>query len=43
VSWFKLTMQMTDGMQESFVPGATGSASGPGWWVEAEEVFRMEG
>ncbi|OXB33441.1 hypothetical protein J007_06857 [Cryptococcus neoformans] len=35
--------QLTDGMQESFVPGATGSESGPGWWVEAEEVFRLEG
>lgn len=35
--------QMTDGMQESFVPGAKGSESGPGWWTEAEEVFRMEG
>ncbi|WVQ79158.1 hypothetical protein IAT38_001254 [Cryptococcus sp. DSM 104549] len=34
---------MTDGMQESFVEGATGSESGPGWWVNAEEVFRMEG
>jgi hypothetical protein len=39
----ELTMQLTDGMQESFVPGATGSASGPGWWTPAEEVFRMEG
>ncbi|KAK1920978.1 rhamnose mutarotase [Papiliotrema laurentii] len=37
--WWK----MTDGMQESFVPGATGSESGPGWWTTAEEVFRMEG
>ncbi|ORY27490.1 rhamnose mutarotase [Naematelia encephala] len=37
--WWK----MTDGMQESFIPGATGSESGPGWWTEAEEVFRMEG
>jgi hypothetical protein len=35
--------QMTDGMQESFVPGATGSESGPGWWTSAEEVFRLEG
>lgn len=34
---------MTDGMQESFVPGATGSESGPGWWTDCEEVFRMEG
>ncbi|GFZ42783.1 hypothetical protein JCM24511_00501 [Saitozyma sp. JCM 24511] len=37
--WWK----MTDGMQESFVPGATGSESGPGWWTSAEEVFRLEG
>lgn len=35
--------QMTDGMQESFIPGAVGSATGPGWWTPAEEVFRMEG
>ncbi|WVR03984.1 hypothetical protein IAU60_000983 [Kwoniella sp. DSM 27419] len=34
---------LTDGMQESFVQGATGSESGPGWWLNAEEVFRMEG
>lgn len=38
-----LTTQMTDGMQESYVPGATGSESGPGWWTNCEEVFRMEG
>lgn len=37
--WWK----MTDGMQESYVPGATGSESGPGWWTNCEEVFRMEG
>ncbi|KAL7419645.1 hypothetical protein Q5752_005558 [Cryptotrichosporon argae] len=37
--WWKLT----DAMQESFVPGATGSAGGPGWWAPAEEVFRFEG
>jgi hypothetical protein len=36
-------LQLTDGMQESFIPGAEGSASGPGWWSAAEEVFRMEG
>ena len=30
---------MTDGMQESFVSGALGSAEGPGWWVGCEEVF----
>lgn len=34
--------QLTDGMQESFVPGATGSEAGP-WWADCEEVFRMEG
>lgn len=39
----KLTDQLTDGMQESFVDGAVGSESGPGWWLDAEEVFRMEG
>ena len=33
---------MTDGMQESLVPGATGSKDGP-WWADCEEVFRMEG
>jgi L-rhamnose mutarotase len=37
--WWK----MTDGMQESYVPGATGSESGPDWWTNCEEVFRMEG
>jgi hypothetical protein len=36
-------VQMTDGMQESYVPDATGSESGPGWWTNCEEVFRMEG
>jgi L-rhamnose mutarotase len=30
---------MTDAMQESAVSGAVGSASGPGWWTEMEEVF----
>lgn len=35
--------KMTDGMQESLVEGATGSESGPGWWTETAEVFRMEG
>lgn len=34
--------QMTDGMQESPVAGATGSASGPGWWGQTEEVFYVE-
>lgn len=33
---------LTDGMQESFLPGATGSEAGP-WWADCEEVFRMEG
>ncbi|ORX36331.1 rhamnose mutarotase [Kockovaella imperatae] len=37
--WWK----MTDGMQESFIPGATGSEDPKGWWSGAEEVFRMEG
>ncbi|KAI0440267.1 DUF718-domain-containing protein [Xylaria telfairii] len=31
---------MTDGFQESLVPGAKNSESGdPAWWREAEEVF----
>lgn len=34
--------RMTDAMQESPVEGATGSASGPGWWGETEEVFYTE-
>lgn len=34
---------VTDPLQTSFVEGATGSASGPGWWQNAEEVFRFEG
>lgn len=33
---------MTDGMQESPVEGAVGSAKGPGWWGQTEEVFYME-
>jgi L-rhamnose mutarotase len=33
---------MTDGMQESPVPGAQGSAKGPGWWGQTEEVFYVE-
>ncbi|KAK4686056.1 L-rhamnose mutarotase, partial [Tremellales sp. Uapishka_1] len=34
---------MTDGMQESFIEGATGSEGPLGWWADTEEVFRMEG
>ncbi|EPS25439.1 hypothetical protein PDE_00372 [Penicillium oxalicum 114-2] len=30
---------MTDSMQESLIPGAVGSAEGPGWWKPLEEVF----
>ncbi|KAG7539626.1 hypothetical protein FFLO_03425 [Filobasidium floriforme] len=37
--WWKLT----DSMQTSFVDGAVGSASGPGWWSTGREVFRFEG
>ena len=37
-----MKIQMTDGMQESLVEGATGSESGPGWWMDTEEVFRLE-
>ncbi|KAI2462890.1 rhamnose mutarotase [Annulohypoxylon bovei var. microspora] len=34
---------MTDGFQESMVPGATSSeSSGPAWWKELEEVFYLE-
>ncbi|KAL1988873.1 hypothetical protein VTN96DRAFT_6862 [Rasamsonia emersonii] len=33
---------MTDAMQESFVPGAISSKEGPGWWKELEEVFYTE-
>ncbi|KAL4978427.1 hypothetical protein BDW66DRAFT_130352 [Aspergillus desertorum] len=33
---------MTDGMQESPIPGAVGSAEGPGWWKVLEEVFYTE-
>jgi len=34
--------QMTDGMQESFLEGSTGSTDPKGWWVGLEEVFRCE-
>ncbi|KAF8913445.1 rhamnose mutarotase [Mucidula mucida] len=37
--WWK----MTDGMQESFVDGATGSGGETPWWANVEEVFRFEG
>ena len=30
---------LTDLPQESPVPGAVGSAEGPGWWKELEKVF----
>ncbi|KAJ6120701.1 hypothetical protein N7523_004981 [Penicillium sp. IBT 18751x] len=33
---------MTDGMQESPIPGAVGSAEGPGWWKPLDEVFYCE-
>lgn len=33
---------MTDGMQESFVAGSTGSTDEKGWWRGLEEVFRCE-
>ena len=36
--WWK----MTDGMQESFVEGSTGSKDPKGWWKPLEEVFRQE-
>ncbi|EPS36175.1 hypothetical protein H072_10255 [Dactylellina haptotyla CBS 200.50] len=34
--------RMTDKMQESPVEGAVGSASGPGWWGQTEEVFYLD-
>lgn len=34
--------EMTDGMQESFVEGSTGSLDPRGWWTGLEEVFRLE-
>lgn len=34
--------EMTDGMQESFVEGSTGSLDPRGWWRGLEEVFRLE-
>ncbi|KAH8102949.1 rhamnose mutarotase [Cristinia sonorae] len=37
--WWKVT----DGMQESFEVGATGSGKEVPWWTELEEVFRFEG
>ncbi|MBE3043808.1 L-rhamnose mutarotase [Candidatus Bathyarchaeota archaeon] len=34
---------MTDGMQESFTEGSTGSTDGEkGWWRGLDEVFRCE-
>jgi L-rhamnose mutarotase len=34
---------MTDGMQESMVPGAKGSEAGdPAWWKDVEEVFHAD-
>lgn len=35
--------EVTDGMQESFQTGATGSGRDIPWWTELEEVFRFEG
>ncbi|KAM0752001.1 rhamnose mutarotase [Meredithblackwellia eburnea MCA 4105] len=38
--WWKLT----DSMQQSLVPGATGSADSPApWWLNLQEMFRFEG
>lgn len=34
--------RMTDGMQESFVEGSSGSMDEKGWWLGLEEVFRCE-
>jgi len=38
-----MMFQLTDPMQTSFIDGAVGSASGPGWWTTGREVFRFEG
>lgn len=35
--------QLTDSMQESLVPGATGSGQATPWWLSLDEVFRFEG
>jgi L-rhamnose mutarotase len=36
--------RMTDGYQESMVPGAVSSESGtPSWWKDLEEVFYYDG
>ncbi|VDC03885.1 unnamed protein product [Peniophora sp. CBMAI 1063] len=35
--------ELTDGMQETLVEGATGSAGDKPWWAECPEVFRFEG
>ncbi|KAH9484052.1 L-rhamnose mutarotase [Psilocybe cubensis] len=37
--WWKVT----DGMQESFEEGATGSGKEIPWWTNIPEVFRFEG
>ncbi|RKU41980.1 hypothetical protein DL546_001722 [Coniochaeta pulveracea] len=35
--------RMTDGFQESLVPGAVSSEAGePGWWKPLEEVFHVD-
>jgi len=34
---------LTDRMQQSLVPGATASGQEIPWWLNAEEVFRLEG
>jgi L-rhamnose mutarotase len=33
--------RMTDGMQESPIEGAVGSANAGGWWGQMEEVFHV--
>jgi len=37
--WWKVT----DALQESLVPGSTGSTDKKGWWRDLEEVFRFDG
>ena len=34
--------EMTDSMQETLVEGSRGSIDTKGWWMDLEEVFRVE-
>lgn len=37
--WWKVT----DSLQESLIPGATGSGEAGGWWLDLQEVFYFSG